>query len=75
MRDFKNPKSYWGRFLANFALSYSAWLVVMLIVWTLGRWDVLMAFMSSLLFSALFAAIRAGISKPGTSFWRSPLKE
>lgn len=73
MRDIKNPVSFLGRFVLNFALAYSACLVVMLIAYLIGRWDTTMAFVGSFVFSALFGVARAAISKPGERWMKSPM--
>jgi hypothetical protein len=66
---FKNPNTFFGRFVCHFALGYSACLVAQLIAYAVGRWDVLMAAIGSLLLSALFGLTRAAIVQPGTRFW------
>ena len=58
----------------NFALAYSACIVVMLVAFLIGRWDTFMALVGSLAFSALFGLVRGAISKPGTPFMDSPVK-
>lgn len=72
MAEFSNPKSFFGRFPCQFALFYSALLVVQLVAYLLGRWDVFYATIGSLAFSVLISLIRAGMIKPGQRFWRSP---
>lgn len=71
-REFKNPETYFGRFVTQFALGFSECLVASLITFILGRGDLLMAMIWSLGFSALFGLVRAKLASPGTPFWGSP---
>lgn len=72
MFGFKNPETFFGRFLCHFSLAFSACLVAQVILLALGRFDIFMGAMWSFGFSLLFGLIRAQIAKPGTPFWGSP---
>lgn len=69
MLSFKNPDTFFGRFVCHFALAFSACLVVQAILLALGRFDVFMGAIWSLGFSVIFGLIRAQIAKSGTPFW------
>lgn len=73
-RNFKNPDTFLGRFIAHFALGYSACLVVMVIAHLTGQLDMAMGAIWSLLFSAVFGLLRAKLTSPGTLFWGSPFE-
>ncbi|WP_130865618.1 hypothetical protein [Acidipropionibacterium timonense] len=73
MSRYINPDNFFLRFLANFALFYSASLVVMAILFVTGHWDTFMCLVGLLAFSVLAALLRAAISKPGTPFMASPV--
>lgn len=72
IREFQNPDTYFGRFITQFALAFSACLVVAAIAYLIGRFDVYWATIWSLGFSLLFGLIRAKLTSPGTPFWGSP---
>ncbi|MBK8461319.1 MAG: hypothetical protein IPL43_15035 [Micropruina sp.] len=71
LAEFRNPDTFFGRFVAQFALAFSACLVATAITFLLGRGDLLMAGIWSLGFSTLLGLIRAKLSGPGASFWGS----
>lgn len=72
IKNFRNPDTFFGRFLCHFALAFSACLVVQLMLLVMGRFDVFMGAIWSFWFSVLFGLIRAQIAHPGTPFWGSP---
>lgn len=72
IKNFRNPDTFFGRFLCHFALAFSACLVVQLVLLVMGRFDVFMGAIWSFGFSVLFGLIRAQITHPGTPFWGSP---
>lgn len=72
IRGFRNPDTFFGRFVAQFALGFSACLVAVLVVYVAGRLDMAQAAIWSFGFSALFGLIRAILTSPGASFWGSP---
>lgn len=72
MRNFKNPESFFARFVVHFALGYSACLVAAAVA-LLAHWtDLSTAAIWCLGFATLFGLIRAAIAKPNTPFWGSP---
>lgn len=72
IREFKNPPTYFGGFIAQFSLAFSACVVATLVALALGRDDMALAGIWSLGFSTLFRLIRAKLTRPGVSFWGSP---
>lgn len=72
IREFKNPETFLGRFVTQFALGFSACLVAVLVVYLLGRLDLAEAALWSFGFSLLFGLVRAKLSSPGAPFWGSP---
>ena len=72
VRTFRNPDTFFGRFVTQFALGFSACLVAVVAVSLLGRLDLAQAALWSVGFSILFGLIRATLASPGTSFWGSP---
>ena len=42
IKNFRNPDTFFGRFLCHFALAFSACLVVQLVLLIMGRFDVFM---------------------------------
>lgn len=73
MKNFTNPESFFIRFLANFALFYSAALVVMVVALATGKWDTFMCVVGLLAASIAAALLRTAISKPGEPFMKSPV--
>lgn len=74
-RKFRNPDTFFGRFVCHFALGFSACLVAQAVLLMLGRLDVYLGAIWSFGFSLLFGLIRAVLAKPGTPFWSSPLTQ
>ncbi|MFZ1410002.1 MAG: hypothetical protein WAS07_00920 [Micropruina sp.] len=72
LAEFRNPDTFFGRFVAQFSLGFSACLVATAITFLMGRGDLLMAGIWSLGFSTLLGLIRAKLTSPGASFWGSP---
>jgi hypothetical protein len=72
IRNFKNPSTYFGRFIAQFSLAFSACVVAALLALAFGRDDLTLAGVWALGFSTLFGLIRAKLTSPGASFWGSP---
>lgn len=72
MREFRNPPTFFGRFVAQFSLAFSACVVAALLALALGRDDLVLAGVWALGFSTLFGLIRAKITSPGAPFWGSP---
>ncbi|MFT4215724.1 MAG: hypothetical protein QM619_00840 [Micropruina sp.] len=72
LREFKNPATYFGRFIVQFALAFSACVVAAVIAFALGRDDLALAGLWALAFSTLFGLIRAKLTSPGAPFWGSP---
>ncbi|MFT3971521.1 MAG: hypothetical protein QM695_14910 [Micropruina sp.] len=72
MHEFKNPSTFFGRFVAQFALAFSACVVAALVALAFGRDDLVLAGVWSLGFSTLFGLVRAKITSPGAPFWGSP---
>lgn len=75
MRDFKNPTTFFGRFIAQFSLAFSACVVAALLALAFGRDDLALAGVWAVGFSALFGLIRAKITSPGAPFWGSPFSK
>lgn len=69
-----NPKSFFARFVLNFALGYSAVGLVAIFAWAFAFTDALMALATPLAFGVLFGLVRAAIFKPGTPFMDSPIR-
>jgi len=72
-KNFRNPDTFFGRFVCHFALGFSACLAAQLALLLLGRLDVYLGAIWAFGFSLLFGLIRAAMAKPGTPFWSSPL--
>lgn len=72
VREFQNPDTYFGRFVAQFALAFSACVVAALLALAFGRDDLALAGIWAVGFSTLFGLIRAKLTTPGAPFWGSP---
>ena len=72
IKDFRNPDTFFGRFLCHFTLAFSACLTAQLVLLAIGRFDIFMSAIWSFSFSILFELIRVQITHPGTRFWGSP---
>lgn len=72
MGEFKNPATFFGRFVAQFSLAFSACVVAALLAFAFGRGDLALAGVWALGFSTLFGLVRAKLNSPGAPFWGSP---